>query len=307
MTPAAYIPSARADLSLWLRPWDDRPWTSLYNRWIRPQPRKQINLAPIQLFCSDDAMIRVFSFLSAADLAAASLVCTQWYELSQDPKLWRQLCIAAFNQCDATTNEKLVRTTYGNSWKRMFVERPHIRTEGVYVSRNTYFRLGVAQFEVKNPVHLVVYYRYFKFFKDGTVLMRTSPDPVRKVWPSVAQMPAAVSRRDTRLRGRWKIQGSHVFVACEYAGTLRSELRCRLLLRSRPPGQNNRLDIIQIFTYDRSDGSKVSLDDPASEDQQQEKILSEKGCNTLVFVPSQQVNSHMINLSKDEMDVWIPG
>jgi hypothetical protein len=27
----------------------------------------------------------------------------------------------------------------------------------------------------------------------------------------------------------------------------------------------------------------------------------------VTIVPSQQVNSHMINLSKDEMDVWIPG
>jgi hypothetical protein len=63
----------------------------------------------------------------------------------------------------------------------------------------------------------------------------------------------------------------------------------------------------EIFTYDRVDGSRVMLDDPASEDYQQEKIVSNKGCNTLIFVPWHQVNSHLINLSKDEMDVWIPG
>ena len=35
-----------------------------------------------------------------------------------------------------------------------------MRCDGIYVSRNTYFRLGAVQWDVKNPVHLVVYYRW---------------------------------------------------------------------------------------------------------------------------------------------------
>lgn len=46
----------------------------------------------------------------------------------------------------------------------MYLERPHVRFDGVYVSRNTYFRLGAVTMEVKNPVHLCVYYRYYRFF-----------------------------------------------------------------------------------------------------------------------------------------------
>jgi F-box protein 9 len=42
----------------------------------------------------------------------------------------------------------------------MYLERPFIRCDGVYVSRNTYFRLGQVHWDVKNPVHLVVYYRW---------------------------------------------------------------------------------------------------------------------------------------------------
>ena len=29
---------------------------------------------------------------------------------------------------------------------------------------------------MKNPVHLVCYYRYFRFFPDGTLLYRTTPE-----------------------------------------------------------------------------------------------------------------------------------
>ena len=44
----------------------------------------------------------------------------------------------------------------------MYVERPHLRFDGLYCSRNTYIRTGVTEWRVKNPVHLVCYYRYFR-------------------------------------------------------------------------------------------------------------------------------------------------
>jgi F-box only protein C-terminal region len=47
--------------------------------------------------------------------------------------------------------------------------------------------------------------------------------------------------------------------------------------------------------------------DPASEDVAQEKHVSRRGTNTLVFVPWSGVQTHIINLSKTEMDVFIPG
>lgn len=96
----------------------------------------------------------------------------------------------------------------------MYVERPFVRTDGAYVSRNTYFRLGAVHWDVKNPVHLVVYYRYFRFFADGSVLTRTSPEPLHRVWPSLAQMPASLGAKDSRLRGRWRlmVRGSLVLL-----------------------------------------------------------------------------------------------
>lgn len=92
------------------------------------------------------------------------------------------------------------------NWRRMFLERPCVRSDGVYVSRNTYFRLGTVHWDVKNPVHLVVYYRYFRFFADGTVLTRTSPEPVSKVWNSLFRMPEALTASDNRLQGRWQLR-----------------------------------------------------------------------------------------------------
>lgn len=54
-----------------------------------------------------------------------------------------------------------MRASRGN-WRRMFIEHPHLRFDGVFVARNTYIRAGVAEFTYRNPVHLVTWFRYFR-------------------------------------------------------------------------------------------------------------------------------------------------
>lgn len=52
---------------------------------------------------------------------------------------------------------------------------------GVYVSRNTYIKPGVTDWDNVNPVHLVCYYRYFRFFSNGEFLSKTSPHKLAQV------------------------------------------------------------------------------------------------------------------------------
>ena len=58
----------------------------------------------------------------------------------------------------------------------MFLQRPHMRFDGLYVSRNTYLRKGLTEWRYKNPVHLVTYFRYLRFLPDGRFITRTSPE-----------------------------------------------------------------------------------------------------------------------------------
>lgn len=62
------------------------------------------------------------------------------------------------------------------SWREMFLQRPHLRFDGLYVSRNTYIRTGLTEWRIKNPVHLVTYFRYLYFIPDGRFTTRTSPE-----------------------------------------------------------------------------------------------------------------------------------
>lgn len=83
----------------------------------------------------------------------------------------------------------------------MFIERPRICFEGCYISKTTYLRYGERNFQDQfyRPVHLIEYYRYMRFFTDGTVLMITSTEEPSQI---VAKLQN-VYRKDL-LRGRYR-------------------------------------------------------------------------------------------------------
>jgi F-box protein 9 len=65
----------------------------------------------------------------------------------------------------------------------MFLDRVRVRTEGMYVSRNTYVKAGMTDVTTDNinPCHLVAYYRYFRFFNTGEFYCKTSPQKIESV------------------------------------------------------------------------------------------------------------------------------
>lgn len=78
-------------------------------------------------------------------------------------------------------SEILLERVYASSWQRMFRLRPRIRFNGCYISTVNYFRPGQAlpsQITWNAPVLAVTYYRYLRFFRDGTVIsLQTTSEP----------------------------------------------------------------------------------------------------------------------------------
>ncbi|XP_065012055.1 F-box protein 7-like isoform X4 [Musa acuminata AAA Group] len=74
----------------------------------------------------------------------------------------------------AEANYRIVQSLYDGSWRKMWFQRPRIRNDGLYVSRNTYIRTGVAEWEVTNPVHVVCHCRHLRFYPNGKFLYKIS-------------------------------------------------------------------------------------------------------------------------------------
>jgi F-box protein 9 len=85
-----------------------------------------------------------------------------------------------------------------SSWSDVFQVFPRIRFTGIYISTCNYARAGAASFyqnvSWNSPIHIVTYYRYLRFYPDGTVLfLLTSAEPLEVV-PHVSMENAMAVR-----------------------------------------------------------------------------------------------------------------
>ena len=104
------------------------------------------------------------------------------------------------------------------AYKTMFHTRPRLRFNGCYISTVNYIRPGgntASQSTWNTPVHIVTYYRYLRFFRDGTCAsLLTTTEPVDVVHYLTKEnihthhaggLPSSVM--NNCLRGRWKLSG----------------------------------------------------------------------------------------------------
>ena len=89
-------------------------------------------------------------------------------------------------------------------------------TQGIYVSRNTYVKPGITDWANVKPVHLVAYYRYFRFFSNGEFITKTSPHKLAAVAKTFKSRYLA-AKDDSMYHGGFRIacEGDEAFEAHE--------------------------------------------------------------------------------------------
>jgi len=291
-----------------------RPWLSLYNVRLKPKPAIEVaeeDLALIQRLFPDELVFNIFSRLGPYNLGKAACVCKQWQQHTENPRHWEAACRQAFTAAhkSADLTQKTLRDKYRGSWRRMFLLTPHVRYDGLYVSRNTYIRQGAIEWRRQQTTHLVSYFRYYRFFPDGTLLYRTSPHVVSKVAKSMQRNPVntAKQRDDTVHSGRYLIKGQTVYCVVTYPNSRMTEIRSRLVVRSTHEGANNRLDIHSIYSYDRDLDMSTPFTAPDEDPDGLSRLEHKRGLCSCIFVPWEGVNTCILNKPVSELDFFMTG
>ncbi|CAN6439267.1 unnamed protein product [Victoria cruziana] len=283
----------------------ERPWLSLYGVRVRPVPpfgsvssRPYIDPALLHRCLPDELLHEIFMRMAPYSLGRAACVCRKWWFTIRNPIFWRNACLKTWQISGPVENCKIVQTQYEGSWRKMWLSRPRIRTDGLYVSRNTYIRAGVAEWKITNPVHLVCYYRYIRFFPTGKFLYKNSSQRVREV---AKCMNFRASKADCVFSGRYTLTNDQVEAAILYPGLRPTVLRIRLRLRGTCVGANNRLDLLSLVTSgvgtDELDGRDDMLgvveqwQDDETHNPDVPAVSHRRGLAPFVFVPFEEVNS----------------
>ncbi|XKL62284.1 hypothetical protein PGB90_002117 [Kerria lacca] len=136
----------------------------------KPQKGRHISDLPMEVIMYIWRWV-VSDELDLRSLDQCALVCRGFYLCARDSYIWKSACERIWK------NEEVTLFNY-DSWRDMFINRLRIATNGCYISETKYHRQGEISFQDQNyrPYHLVVYFRYLRFFADGNVLMINTPE-----------------------------------------------------------------------------------------------------------------------------------
>lgn len=154
----------------------------------------------------------------------------------------------------------LVRT-YGVDFRRLYIETPRVRLDGVYIAVCKYFRRGLSDNAWINVTHEIIYHRYLRFFADGTVvsLLTSDQTPPREIIPILG--PSL--RMKGLFVGFWELDDSVVYInsLADPTGspTFPYVFQMTLQLSSRPLGRWNKLAILAYDSVHMESGEMIPV------------------------------------------------
>lgn len=117
--------------------------------------------SPQPLGLPDNVLLRIMKCSGTVHGPTVDLIaqaCRKLYLLSRTDAVWRHLAESA-----NARQAPIPPLPYADA-RHLFLLRPRIRTDGLYISKITYFRRGESEHSLVQPVHLVTYYRYLRLF-----------------------------------------------------------------------------------------------------------------------------------------------
>lgn len=109
----------------------------------------------------------------------------------RDKNIWSHLSKLVYDRQQYSDNDAekfkyLINSQWGINSYKMLNERPYLKYHGVYISKVSYMKEG-ARSENSNswnlPYRMITYYRYYRFYADGTCMKMITVLEPKKVVP----------------------------------------------------------------------------------------------------------------------------
>ncbi|XP_013192861.1 F-box only protein 9 [Amyelois transitella] len=184
----------------------------------------------------------------ARSLERAAAASRGWLLLARAAPLYRDLCVRTWGvECGTP------RALGFPSWRDMYISRPRLLLHGCYISKTTYLRQGENSFQDQfyRPLFLINYYRYLRFFPEGTVLM----------WTTAEEPASCVSQLKTRqpkaslgiMAGHYRLMGDKVVIVIKKCPDKKQPQSINSRFRSRrrdAPEQHDQIYHVELELRD---------------------------------------------------------
>ncbi|KZT71981.1 hypothetical protein DAEQUDRAFT_749711 [Daedalea quercina L-15889] len=184
--------------------------------------------------------------LDTTALERFALVSRKARVLTLDMSIWRQFVEATYKPPQLRDLKELdgLSHSYQGDHRRLYIEQPRVRLDGVYIAICHYTRSGVSENAWFHPIHMVQYHRFLRFYPDGQVISLLSLAEPKDIIPI---LKPTLHVKGLSI-GSWRLSGTTVHIESlidPRPGCVnRHAFRMTLELRSRPLGRWNRLNFL---------------------------------------------------------------
>ncbi|TFY78041.1 hypothetical protein EWM64_g5970, partial [Hericium alpestre] len=194
----------------------------------------------------DELLIHILDYLDYCAIERFATVNRKARVVTLDPKAWRTFCTAIYKPPqipDEETCGQIVEDVYSFDYRRMWIEQPRVRLDGVYIAVCHYIRPGMSENAWVNVNHLITYHRYLRFYSTGQVISLLANEEHEP--QHVIPMFKPSLRMKGFLIGNWQLTDTtiHITDLVDPANTAaKYAFQMRLALHARPLGRWNKLD-----------------------------------------------------------------
>ncbi|KII87322.1 hypothetical protein PLICRDRAFT_177086 [Plicaturopsis crispa FD-325 SS-3] len=238
------------------------------------EPEEEGEKTPISIL-PDEILVSILRTLDHGTIERFATVNRKARVVSLDSVIWKDFVEAVYKPPQVPDEETAAAVINRHSldYRRVYIEQPRVRYDGVYIAVCHYLRQGMSENAWVNISHFITYHRYLRFLPDGQVLSLLANDEAdpQEVVP---QLKPAL-RMKGLLIGTWQLLGTTVHVTnlvdasgrypypphpdSDSNNASRYTFQMTLALRSRPLGRWNKLDFIGYDSVDRLNGDVVPL------------------------------------------------
>ncbi|OCH87518.1 hypothetical protein OBBRIDRAFT_837296 [Obba rivulosa] len=233
---------------------------SLIKTWphdISFEPEDERQPVPLRLL-PEELLVHILRNLDTSNIERFAMVNRKARVVSLDTSIWKDFVSAIYKSPQIPVNESIdsLAQKYMADYRRLYIEHPRVRLDGVYIAVCHYIRNGLSENAWVNVSHLITYHRYLRFYPNGQVLSLLANEELSP--HQVIPLLKPTLRMKGLFIGNWNLDGTTVYItdlldpAKSAGGNTgpRYTFQMILELRSRPLGRWNRLD---FRTYDSVD------------------------------------------------------
>ncbi|KAJ3225735.1 hypothetical protein HK099_006348 [Clydaea vesicula] len=150
---------------------------------VKSSKKQSDNICNVDFILFPNEIIsNILKFVLIQDFSAfesLSSVNKHFNSLVHEQSMFRWLSEHVHSYFNNVTNKDF--RIYNNCWKNVLLTKPRIRFNGCYISRLNYFRHGFNEALFNQPIHIISYFRYIRFFKNNSCLFFTTTLEPKKV------------------------------------------------------------------------------------------------------------------------------